>query len=1057
MNKKLLSLLAIILFSVNVFAQNISPEFQDGKIWFKLKNSYNGAALNIGANTRDLPLATLPFIKKFEKSYHLTKLSLPFAAAKNSPKLQRTYLLEFTDYANVFSILSDLRLSGAIEYAEQVPYDQHCLIPNDPDYSSQWGLATINAASAWGYFSAGSTIKVAIVDDAIERTHPDLAANIWINTGDNNSNGIDDDGNGYIDDKNGYDVGSNDNNPDPTTSAYDHGTHVAGIVGARSNNSIGVASIGFSVKLMCVKSTNSATSVTNGYDGVVYAAVNKARVINMSWGGTGSSVTAQNIIDYAYDEGCILVAAAGNSDVNTPFYPAAYNNVISVAATTSSDTKASFSNYGTWVDVSAPGNNIYSTFVGAAYGNKSGTSMASPMVAGLCGLMLSLNPGLSQTDITNCLLSTATNINSVNPGYIGQLGSGRINAFAAMQCVSATLAWPPVADFVANVTTVTAGGQVDFTDASLYTPTSWTWSFPGGTPASYVGVNPPLITYNTPGTYNVQLTATNVNGPDVELKTGYIIVNPAGSCDTLNYPIPTGWTGVNYYTGATVGADGWINGMNMYLNKQKAMYYDASSTPFTYCTGTFIAWGRAYSANPAKIVPVRIYDGTSGSPGTLLATQNVTMGEIMSDESSGYYTRVKFPTPVTLPASKKIFVSIDLTNLQWTGTVKDTLSIVSNSNGQTIPSAVWEQLADNTWHQYNTAGSWSLNISLYVHPFLTNAPTVATYTQSVTSLCQGNSVTYNATGSTFEDLIQWDFPGGSPNFSNSVNPTIIYNTPGTYTTKLYVIGGGCSDLDSAMSTVTVLANPSVSISASNPVICPGGNSTLTASGTSVSYVWTPPTGLSGTTGAVVTATPASSITYNVQGTGANGCVSNSTISIDVDQPPVASVLASDTVICIGQSILFDGSLSSNVTSFAWSFPGGTPSTSTSSSPSVVYSTAGTFTATLIASNSCGADSSFSLSVSAGCVGIDEVAANNEAITSYFENESDVLNVFFANVANREELKLTVIDPRGRVVYTAKVNPAASKELVNMNKFSGGLYIVHVEGKQTNYTKRFVKH
>jgi subtilisin family serine protease len=1053
---KLRCLFAALMLASAAHAQTVDQNYQDGKIWFKLKDSYRLEAKALEAKTKDLPLETLPFIKKIEKNYQLKQLSLPFAAAKNSNTLQRTYLLEFSDYASVGQILSDLRLSGAVEYAEKVPLDKSCLVPNDPGYSSQWGLSMINAAGAWSYFSSGSNITVAIVDDAIERSHPDLSGSLWINSGDNNSNGIDDDGNGYIDDKNGYDVGDNDNNPDPTTTAYDHGTHVAGIVGAKSNNALGVASIGFSVKLMCVKSTSSATSVTNGYDGIVYAAVNKARVINMSWGGTGSSVTAQNIIDYAYSEGCILVAAAGNSNVNTPFYPAAYNNVISVAATTSSDTKASFSNYGSWVDVSAPGNNIYSTFVGGTYGNKSGTSMASPMVAGLCGLMLSLNPGLSQADVTNCLLSTADNIDALNPGYTGELGTGRINALAAMQCISATLSWPPVANFTANVTTVTAGGQVTFTDLSLYTPTSWTWSFPGGTPSSFAGATPPAITYNTPGTYNVTLTVSNVNGTDPEVKTGYITVNPAGSCDTLNYPIPAGWTGTNYYTGATVGANGWINGVNINGEKQKANYFDASATPFTYVTGTFIAWGKAYSSNPAKIVPVHIYDGTSGSPGTLLATQNVTMGQIMSDYANSYYTRVKFSSPVTLPASKKFFVSVDFSNLSWTGTPKDTINIVSNTNGQTIPSAIWEQQADNTWHQYNTAGSWALNASLYVHPFLTNAPTVATFTQSSTSLCQGNSVTYNAAGSTFEDLIQWDFPGGSPSFSNSVNPTVLYNTPGTYTTKLYVIGGGCSDLDSAVSTVTILANPAVSISASNPVICPGGNTTLTASGGSTSYVWSPSTGLSGTTGSSVTASPSSTITYNVLGTGSNGCMTNSTITIEVDQPPVVSVTASDSVICIGQSILFDGSLSSNVTSFAWSFPGGTPSSSTSSSPSITYSSAGTFPATLIASNTCGADSSFMLNVAAGCVGIDEATATNESITSYFENENAVLNVFFGNTSNHEELRLTVMDPRGREVYTSQVSASSSREQVNMNKFSAGLYIVHVEGKQTNYTKRFVK-
>jgi serine protease len=1052
MKQKLLCSFVLIFLSVTIYAQTASANYQDGKIWFKLKSDYNYSSTSMNEKVNNLPFAALPFIKKMESHYHLTRLSKPFVAAKTSKILQTTYLLEFSDYSNVTQILSDLRLSGAVEYAEKVPLDKNCLVPNDPSYASQWGLAKINAAGAWSYFSSGSTITVAIVDDGIERTHPDLSANIWVNAGDNNSNGIDDDGNGYVDDKNGFDVGDNDNNPDPTTTAYDHGTHVAGIVGARSNNSIGVASIGFSVKLMCVKSTSSPTSITNGYDGVVYAAVNKARVINMSWGGTGSSITAQNIIDYAYSQGCILVAAAGNSNVNTMFYPAAYNNVISVAATQSADAKASFSNYGAWIDVSAPGENIFSTFVSASYGNKSGTSMASPMVAGLCGLMLSLNPTLTQADITNCLLSTADNIDAANPTFIGQLGSGRINANAAMTCVSASLLWPPVADFVANITTVTAGGQVTFTNTSLYAPTAWTWTFPGGTPSSFVGANPPQITYNTPGTYNVVLAVSNINGSNAKTRTGYIIVNPAGSCDTLNYPTPVGWTGTNYYTGASVGLDGWINGVNLNAEKQKAAYFDASATPYTFCTGAFIAFGKGRSTTPSKIVPVHIYDGTSGSPGALLGTQNTTMTQIRSDVAGSFYTRIKFSAPVSLPASKKFFVSIDMTNLNWAA-AHDTLSIVSNVDGQTIPSAIWEQHSDNTWHQYTTAGTWNLSASLFVEPFLTNAPTIATFTETSLSICQGNNITYNAAGSTFEDTLLWVFPGGSPYISNSVNPTVIYNTPGTYTSKLYVIGGGCSDLDSALVSITIKPNPLVSI-AGTSTICPLGSTTLTASGGSTSYTWSPSTGLSATTGTTVVSTPTSTITYDVLGTGSNGCTINSTITINVDQPPVASVTVADSTICINQSVLFDGSLSSNVTSFNWTFPGGTPSSSTAASPSILYSTAGTYLATLTATNSCGT-ANFQINISASCVGIDEANQNNN-VSSYFDNENALLNLTINSAVKNEDLLVSIIDPLGKIVYSSNVNSSANKTEINVSKFSKGVYFLHVQGTKINYSSKFVK-
>ncbi|MBL0912424.1 MAG: S8 family serine peptidase [Bacteroidia bacterium] len=953
--KKLLCTLLFLAVSGLVPAQTaMAPEFQPGKIWFKIKDNYS-VSRSLDENPAKLPLSHLPFLQAIVQHYGVQNLSLPFWQAKTSETLQRTYLLEFSQHSGADALVRSLEKSPYIEYAEKVPLDRPCLTPNDPSFASQWGLSIIGAPTAWNYFSTGSNIVIAIVDDAVLRTHADLSPNLWVNPGEIAGNNIDDDGNGYIDDINGYDVGSNDNNPNPTTTAYDHGTHVAGIASARSNNGTGVASIGFSCKLMCVKSTNTASAITNGYDGIVYAAASGADVINMSWGGPSYSTTGQNVINYAWSQGCVLIAASGNDNVSSQFYPAAFNNVVSVSATTNTDTKASFSNYGSWIDISAPGNNIYSTTVNGAYGNKSGTSMASPMVAGLAGLMWSLNPGMTKTDLISCLLSTATSINAQNPGYNGQLGSGRINAAAAMQCVSATLNNAPVADFTANFTTVTAGGQVAFSDMSVYNPTTWTWSFPGGTPASYNGQTPPPIVYNTPGTYNVSLTASNANGSDTETKTSYIQVTAGGGCFAANLPIPAGWTLSNYYTGATVGADGWINGVNVYQDKQKAMYFDLSAQPYTFLTQAYVAFGLAYSANPAKIVPVRIYDGTSGSPGAQLGVTNLTMGQIMADVNSGSYSTAEFASPITLPASKRFFVSVDLTNLQWTAGVKDTLSIVSNSAGQTTPSAIWEQQSNNVWYQYGTAGSWNLNASLIVHPFLTNQPALATFTSSATTVCAGDPITFDAAGSTYQDTLLWSFPGGNTTtVSQNPNPTIYFNTPGTYTVKLYVVGGGCSQLDSAQTTITVNARPSVSVSAPQNYVCAGNSITLTASG-ATSYTWSPGASLNTTTGNTVIATPAQTTTYNVQGSLANGCSNIATVQIQVQAPPVAQAQFLDTTISCGTSLLFDGLSSDDVDVFAWTFSGGTPATSNAGSASVSFGTPGAHPVTLTVSNSCGTD------------------------------------------------------------------------------------------------------
>jgi PKD repeat protein len=1045
-------LLMMLLLPFGMLAQNAFKDYQDGKIWFKLTNEVR-LSQPLNENPQKIPFDAIPAFKNIAQKYGATALSKPFFAAKNSPILQRTFLVEFNQIQNVEAFIKELASMPGVEYAEKVPLDKHFLTPNDPSYSSQWAMSNINAPAAWNYFSTGSNIVVGVVDDAIERTHSDLSPNLWVNSAEIPGNGIDEDNNGYIDDINGFDVADNDNNPNPPSSAYGHGTHVAGIVSARSNNGIGVASIGFSCKLMCVKSTNSSSSVTNGYDGIVYAAVSGANVINMSWGGPGSSTTGQNVVNYAWSQGCILIAAAGNDNVNTQFYPAAYNNVISVSATTSSNTKASFSNYGSWIDISAPGNNIYSTIVGNSYGNKSGTSMASPMVAGLVGLMKSLNPSMPNTDIINCLLTTAVNIDAQNPSYIGQLGSGRIDAAAAMACVSSSLNNPPVADFSANFTNISAGGSVQFTDLSTYNPSSWSWTFTGGTPASFSGQNPPSITYNTPGTYAVSLTVTNANGNDTETKTAYITVGTAPVCQKINLPVSSGWTGTNYYAGATLGQDGWINGVTVYLDKQKAMYFDASASPNTILNNVYIAFGRAYSATPSKQVPIRIYDGTSGTPGALLGTTTITMADIMSDVQGGYYTSVSFVNnAVTLPASKKFFVSVDLTNLQWNAGTKDTLSIVSNTDGQTTPSAIWEQQSNNLWYQYGSPGSWNLSASLYVHPFLTNTPTQAVLTPSATTICSGNAISFDAAGSTYQDTLLWYFPGGTPTVvPTSPTASITYGTPGTYNAILYVIGGGCSLFDSTFVSITVNPTPVISIAGNNS-ICNGSNTALTASGAGA-FTWSPSTGLSATTGANVTANPTATTTYLVSGSQ-GACNNSASITITVKNPPVATIEFVDSTIACPTHVQFDGSNSTDADDFSWTFPGGAPATSNSASQTVDFGTAGNVVVTLTTTNECGNNqTTYALDVLTNCgAGLDEDAMNyqvtfNPTSGQVFVNSESGLNA---------GTHIGLYNEMGQLLVNNTLHTHTNAHQLSVAGFAAGVYYVRISNASQESSAKIVK-
>src|SRR5690606_5534613 len=213
---------------------------------------------------------------------------------------------------------------------------------------------------------------------------------------------------------------------------------------AVTNNGKGVASIGFNAKIMAVKATRNAgpgNVLHNSLDGVTYAVRNNADIISMSFASTGNSLTSDVLFRTAHTRGIVLIAAAGNDNVSTPYFPAAHPNVFAVGATNEDDEKASFSNFGSYLNIMAPGVSIYSTLASAnnAYGFNSGTSMACPMVAGLASLVLAERPNYSPQQVFAELTQNADNISTQNPGFNGQLGSGRINAFKTLQSFTSNI------------------------------------------------------------------------------------------------------------------------------------------------------------------------------------------------------------------------------------------------------------------------------------------------------------------------------------------------------------------------------------------------------------------------------------------------------------------------------------------------------------------------------------------------------------------------------------------------------------------------------------------
>lgn len=374
--------LGLLLLSANnskVFAQNIDNSSPD-TILVKFKNQ-------VRATERDLVQRKIDA----QLEQRLNRLNIEKLRITSERKAQ---------------ILEELRKNPLIEFAESDYIATKNQVVNDSYYSSQWGLEKIKAGGAWGVTHGSDSVVIAIVDTGIDSAHPDLVGKVVSRA--NFTNNSDADGDG-------------------------HGTHVAGIASSLTNNNLGVAGVGFDTKLMSVKVLDNNGS---GYyswisNGIIWAADNGAKVINLSLGGTSYSATLQSAVDYAWSRGAVVVAAAGNSSSTTPHYPAFFENSIAVAATDSSDRKANYSNFGSWVDVAAPGSSILSTYKGG-YSYLSGTSMATPFVSGLAGLLYSAHPDWSNGQVRSKIQASSDNIGSNGIYWM----YGRINACSALDCNS---------------------------------------------------------------------------------------------------------------------------------------------------------------------------------------------------------------------------------------------------------------------------------------------------------------------------------------------------------------------------------------------------------------------------------------------------------------------------------------------------------------------------------------------------------------------------------------------------------------------------------------------
>lgn len=766
-----------------------SPKYVPGKVFVKLKPAIDGIK---------------PFANQSQRSTAVTEEATK--AALNQARVNRLEIVKGNDLSKregqvykasidesltVDEALVILEKMPEVAYAEKVPLYHTFYEPNDPAYQqgNQYALDLVQATKAFDKLDVPTNeIFVAIVDDAFAYDHPDLQANVAISKC--------------------YDVADNDADTRPPSSGtnkagpltFSHGTHVGGIAGAVTGNNLGVASISSNrVKLFGIKATKNNTNeprnIDYSYEGVRKAIALGARVINMSFGGDGYSQIWQDMINDATAEGVVFVAAAGNGNTSIKNYPAAYDNVIAVANTNHKDMKDPSSHFGDWIDIAAPGTDIYSTVVDSdgtsgAYAFYSGTSMASPMVAGLVGLMLSQNNVLKYSDIISILKTTGDNIDAVNPGYEGKLGAGRINAYNAVLSAR-NLNVTPKAKFITSDQEIYTGQTVTFSSQSLGNDLTYAWTFDGGTPASSANAKAVSITYNTPGIYHVSLKVTNSQGTDMASLQNHIIVKDPMDCEILSFPFPGTRSLYNYTDDNTGESLGPVIGQNDYKVSQFANKYEY--LPGYYISGGLFAINKAKSKHMARAkVTFKVWEKVSNRdiPGKVLASQEVAYKDLVftkpleNKSERSAYTEVVFDDPAQVPEDGNFFLGFEIYHVSG-----DTIVFYTNEDGEGNGNDAYF-FSEEGWEAFLASG-FDANIEmspvlmgaayLKVEPFVAEGGTCVGETIDFTTETIKNAIGYN-----------WYFPGGNPSTSTKANPRVTYSQVGEFEAVLLVTLQGCA-------------------------------------------------------------------------------------------------------------------------------------------------------------------------------------------------------------------------------------------------------------------------
>ncbi|MBI5945397.1 MAG: S8 family serine peptidase [Chloroflexi bacterium] len=806
------------------------------------------------------------------------------------------------DASQLTAVLTALQSSDGVEFAEPNYLVTLAGTPNDPEFPNQPNLNVIQVPQSWDALPGTEEVLVAVIDTGVDITHLDLVNSVWQNPGetgldasgaDKKSNGIDDDGNGYVDDWQGWNMvaGSNSVSDD-----QGHGTHLAGIIGAQTNNAIGIAGIAPNARLLPVKvlDNNGVGSHAQAAEGIVYATDMGARIINLGFGGIGSSDLLQNAVDYALSQNVLVVAAAGNGGNATTFYPAGYPGVIAVSAVDNDFNMAPFSSYGSHIGVSAPGAAIQSTFPGGGYSLASGTSMSSAHVSGVAALLASKPEFADGNALRSALLNSALDLGV--SGVDEQFGYGVVQAFNALG-YSGPLLPPPTPVVI----------PVD--------PGAGTVNMLGDAPNANIG--------------GYLLSCPAVSSFTQQTGAGVIPVTAINVDNAVSGPIPLGfdfWYMGTRYTQVWVSSNGWISFNDPAGNTCTT---DADSCPSNDLdnNSNTTAAGRPYLAP--------LWDNLSGVDGTASYTVLSTApSRIFRFEWWGW--RWTSTNPDAMRFRLELYESTGVIRF-WYDQGAGALNAASASIGFTgTPNNVFRSAQTiSACPLFNQAEVATLatkptdgRIWTFSPPQNPTAPTNLSFS-NVTSTAMTLNWTDNSINekgfAVFRstDNVNFNFAGQSLADVNSYSATGL--TAGTpYYWRVYAVTeGALSAVLAGQQSTNTLPTINVAAPANNSTFLQGAPITFTATATdpedgniSASLLWNSSIdGLIGTGGTFIKNNLSMGVhTITVTATDANNAVITSVFTITItdasgNTPPVLTIgsPANDTFFVQGTLISFGGS------------------------------------------------------------------------------------------------------------------------------------------------------